>query len=142
MTVFHEGPAKNELLSHIDLAKRRGRQWTRDGDIIRVTLHEGGRSQAIRVSRDEDRYVFRSVVLSASDVTRNDDHWRRIAYRAWRRNASKPLITFAFDDNDRLIGLIEVPAATLDHEELDLYIETLARECDRFEYALTGADTE
>ena len=80
--------------------------------------------------------------LPASDVTRNKDHWRRIAYRTWRRNASKPLVTFAFDDDDRLIGQIEVPAATLDHEELDLYIETLARECDRFEYVLTGADAQ
>ena len=132
-----------ELLSRIDqLSKRRGRQWTREGEVVRVKLHEGGQSQAIRVSRDEDRYVFRSVVLPASDVTRNNDRWRRIAYRAWRRNASKPLVTFAFDHDDRLIGLIEVPAATLDHEELDLYIETLARECDRFEYALTGADAE
>ena len=132
-----------KLLSRIDqLSKRRDRRWTREGEVIRVKLHEGGRSQVIRVSRDEDRYVFRSVVLPASAVTRNKDHWRRIAYRTWRRNASKPLVTFAFDDDDRLIGQIEVPAATLDHEELDLYIETLARECDRFEYVLTGADAQ
>ena len=131
------------LLSRIDqLSTRRGRRWTREGEVVRVKLHESGRSQAIRVSRDEDRYVFRSVVLHSSDATRNNEHRRRIAYRAWRRNASKPLVTFAFDDDDRLIGLIEVPAATLDHEEIDLYIETLARECDRFEYVLTGADAE
>jgi hypothetical protein len=36
----------------------------------------------------------------------------------------------------------EVPASTLDRDELDLYIETLAKECDRFEYALTGEDAE
>ena len=131
------------LLSQIDrISTRRGRRWTREGDIVRVTLREGGRSQAIRVSRNEDRYVFRSVVLTASEVTRNDDDWRRIAYRAWRRNASKSLVTFAFDDYDRLIGLVEVPVATLDQEELDLYVETLAKECDRFEYALTGKDVE
>ena len=70
------------------------------------------------------------MVLPASEVTRNDEHWRRLAYRAWRRNASKALVTFAFDDEDRLIGLVEVSAATLDHEELDLYVETLAKECD------------
>ena len=131
------------LLSRIDdLSKRRGRRWTREGNTIRVSLHEGGRIQRVHVSRDEDRYVFRSVVLPASEVARNDDHWRRIAYRAWRRNASKALVTFAFDDEDRLVGLVEVPAATLDHEELDLYVETLAKECDRFEYALTGQDIE
>ena len=131
------------LLSQIDqISTRRGRRWTREGDIVRITLREGGRSQAIRVSRNEDRYVFRSVVLTASEVTRNDDDWRRIAYRAWRRNASKSLVTFAFDEYDRLIGLVEVPVATLDQEELDLYVETLAKECDRFEYALTGKDVE
>jgi hypothetical protein len=41
---------------------------------------------------------------------------------------------------DHPIGVIEQPVATLDHEELVLYIETLARECDRFEYKLTGSD--
>jgi hypothetical protein len=54
----------------------------------------------------------------------------------------KDLITFAFDDRDNLVGVIEQPVLTLDYEELKLYIETLARECDRFEYILTGDDAE
>lgn len=132
-----------DLIARIEqLPRRSDRRWTLEGDIIRVRLRDGGRSQTVRVSQDQDRYVFRSVVLSRPGAKRTKNLRRRIAYRAWRRNASKPLVTFAFDDEDRLIGLIEVPAATLDHEELDLYIETLARECDRFEYVLTGADTE
>ena len=52
------------------------------------------------------------------------------------------MVTFAFDDDNRLIGLIEVAVDTLDHEELEMYVETLARECDRFEYALTRRDKE
>lgn len=132
-----------DLIARIErLSRRPDRGWTLEGDTIQVHLREGGRSQTVRVSQDEDRYVFRSVVLSSPAATRTRNRRRRIAYRAWRRNGSKPLVTFAFDDEDRLIGLIEVPAATLDHEELDLYIETLARECDRFEYVLTGTDTE
>ena len=132
-----------ELIARIDrLSRRSDRGWTLEGDTIQVSLREGGRSQTVRVSQEEDRYVFRSVVLSSSSATRTRNRRRRVAYRAWRRNGSKPLVTFAFDDEDRLIGLIEVPAATLDHEELDLYIETLARECDRFEYVLTGVDAE
>lgn len=131
------------LIARIErLSKRPDRGWTLVGDTIQVRLREGGRSQTVRVSQEQDRYVFRSVVLSLSAATRTRNGRRRIAYRAWRRNGSKPLVTFAFDEDDRLIGLIEVPAATLDHEELDLYIETLARECDRFEYVLTGGDTE
>lgn len=132
-----------ELIARIEqLSRRPDRGWTLEGDTIQVSLRVGGRSQTVRVSQDEDRYVFRSVVLPSPTVTRTPKSRRRIAYRAWRRNRSKPLVTFAFDGADRLIGLIEVPAATLDHEELDLYIETLARECDRFEYVLTGGDTE
>ena len=132
-----------DLFLRIDhLSQQRGRHWEREGNHIRVTLREAGRSQTIRVSRDDDRYVFSSVVLPASQVTRNDERWRRIAYRTWRRNTSKELVTFAFDSQDRLVGMIEVPASTLDRDELDLYIETLAKECDRFEYALTGEDAE
>ena len=132
-----------DLIARIEqLSTRSDRRWTLEGDIIRVRLRDGGRSQTVRVSQDQDRYVFRSVVLSTPAVKRTKNLRRRIAYRAWRRNGSKPLVTFAFDDEDRLVGLIEVPATTLDHEEIDLYVETLARECDRFEYVLTGADWE
>jgi len=54
----------------------------------------------------------------------------------------KDLVSFAFDDKNNLVGIIKQPALTLDHDELKLYIETLARECDRFEYILTGKDIE
>lgn len=49
-------------------------------------------------------------------------------------------LSFAFDRTDRLVGLIRCPAATLHPNVLLVYITTLARECDRFEYVLTGAD--
>ena len=81
-----------------------------------------------------------STVVGRDFVTADDDAWRALAYRAWRKNALKDLVTFAFDSDDQLIGLIEQPVTTLDHEELQLYVETLAKECDRFEYVLTGRD--
>ena len=56
--------------------------------------------------------------------------------------AMKELGTFAFDEDDRLIGVVEVPSGTLQDEELRVYIEALAKECDRFEYALKGWDRE
>lgn len=31
--------------------------------------------------------------------------------------------------------------ATLDDEELELYVETVARECDRFQYVLLGTSS-
>lgn len=56
------------------------------------------------------------------------------------KNDMKDLVSFAFDDKNNLVGVIEQPVLTTDYEELKLYIETLARECDRFEYILTGDD--
>lgn len=129
------------LLKRIDdLSKVRGFRWEREGETLRVALHKGARHHSVLLSRDEERYVFRAVVLSNSEVTRNKHQRRRIARRAWRRNASKALVTFGFDEDNRLMGQIEAPVATLDDDELVLYIETLARECDRFEYVLTGQD--
>ena len=119
-------------------------RWSRDGNAVRVELEKGSRKQFVRFARnhDPDRYVFRSIVLRSTQVTKSDTAWRDLAYRAWRRNAVKDLVTFSFDEKDALIGVIEVSAATLDHEELQIYVETLAKECDRFEYVLTGQDVE
>ena len=116
--------------------------WRRDGHSVRVELARSGRTQTVQLSQEDDRYRFQSTVLPSKEVTRKQRLWRDIAYRAWRRNAMKELVTFAFDENDRLIGVVEVPAATLQDEELRVYIEALAKECDRFEYALKGWDRE
>ncbi|MCP3993471.1 MAG: hypothetical protein GY722_00185 [bacterium] len=133
----------NDLIQQVDdlIAGRRLR-WKREGSSVLVELWKSGRSQRIRLERRKGAYVFSSVVAGTDFVTRGHAHWRKLAFRAWRRNALKDLVAFAFDDEDRLIGLIEQPASTLDPEELELYIELLAKECDRFEYVLTGRDVE
>ncbi len=51
------------------------------------------------------------------------------------------MVLFILDDSDRLIGLIEQPVASMGTGEFKFYLETLAREYDRFEYILTGGDT-
>ena len=116
--------------------------WRRDGHAVLVELVRSGRTQAVQLSQEDGLYRFESTVLPSREVTRKRGVWRNIAYRAWRRNAMKELVTFAFDEDDRLIGVIEVPAGTLQDEELRVYIEALAKECDRFEYALKGWDRE
>ena len=63
-----------------------------------------------------------------------------MAKLAWRRNAEHQIVTFAFDQKDRLVGRIRHPAEHLDYEELKVYVLSLARECDRFEYLVSGAD--
>jgi hypothetical protein len=46
------------------------------------------------------------------------------------------------NEDDQLIGVVEVASDTLQDKELRVYIEALAKECDRFEYALRGWDRE
>ena len=125
------------LLKRVDrLIKREKLPWIRHGSTITVDLSQSGRSQQVRLERRDDLYVFRSVVVGSDFVTRTDTSWRELAHRVWRKNALKEFVTFAFDEMDRLIGFIEQPVVTLDQEELKLYIEVLARECDRLEYSV------
>lgn len=131
------------LLALVDEAiARHGMPWRRSGAMVDVALGTSGRRQRVHLERRDDRYRFWSVVARAALVTQNTEAWRDLAYRAWRKNALKEVIGFAFDRDDRLIGVVEHPAATLDHEELVLQLEIVARECDRFEHKLTGADRE
>ena len=125
--------------------------WRRRGRVIHAQighseqiLPDGAapidRWQDVEITRRGEICVFRSVVVGRKYVTRNHAHWRRLAYRVWRKNAEKDLVSFAFDREDRLIGLIEQPLATMAPKELSFYVETVAKECDRFEYVLTGED--
>ena len=116
--------------------------WERSGKLVDVELWAKGRRQKVHLERRGEMYRFWSIVAGAEFVTRDEGAWRDLAYRAWRKNDLKEIVTFSFDRRHRLIGVIEQPAETLDREELVLYISTLARECDRFEYKLLGRDRE
>lgn len=129
-----------ELLGWIDgLISDERLLWRREGRRVRIALSRNGRSQIIRVVRRRDRYVFSSVVARVADV----NHCRRaLAFRLWRRNALKAVVTFTIDRRGRVIGLIDQPIESVRREELRFYLETLAQECDRLEYILTGADKQ
>ena len=129
-----------DLRRRIDgLAARECLPWQRDGNRVRISLSRSGRSQIVRLARRKDRYVFSSVVAHASAV--NEDR-RSLAFRIWRRNALKAVVTFTVDRRERVIGLIDQPIESLHPKELKFYLGTLARECDRFEYLLTGVDRQ
>ena len=129
-----------DLLRRTDeLAARECPGWQRDGNRVRISLAQGGRSQILRLSRRRDRYIFSSVVARARAI---DEGRRSLAFRIWRRNALKPVVTFTVDRRERVIGLIDQPIESVHSKELKFYLETLARECDRFEYILTGADRQ
>jgi len=114
--------------------------WILDGNRIRVPVGDGERYQSITFSRHGDYYVLTSVVLGSARVCSSDAYWRELARLAWRRNSENDIVTFAFDGQDRLVGQVRHLAENLDYEELELYVHALARECDRFEYLLTGGD--
>lgn len=116
-------------------------QWRLDGSRLVVPVGKGGRRQEIAFAMDGKHYVFTSVILGAARVTKNAKQWRELARLVWQRNAGHELVTFAFDRHHRLVGQIRHPADHLDAVELEAYVTTLAWECDRFEYLLSGADT-
>ena len=127
-----------ELLRWIDgMVADQRLPWIRTGRRVRISFSRNGRSQVVRLARRRDRYVFSSVVAHIGAV--NEDR-RSLAFRLWRRNALKAVVTFTIDRRERVIGLIDQPMESVHPEELKFYLETLARECDRLEYILTGAD--
>ena len=122
------------------LAKKHRSAWSLRKNSVDVGLAEQGRHQTIRLKKKGADYVLTSVVLGSAAVTKRDKEWSRLAILAWQCNADQQLVAFGFDKRHRLVGQIRHPAEHLDPEELELYVTTLARECDRFEYLLTGRD--
>ena len=122
------------------LRTEKGIEWEMRGADIVVRMTNHGRQQRIRVSREGSQFVFSTQVLRASATRRNPDYRRRVALRAWARNAKTELVAFTFDRAGGLIGEIRHPAEHLDTEELAIYLRILATEGDRFEYVLTGRD--
>lgn len=126
------------LIHSIPAARRSG--WELRGNRVIVSVGAGQRRQEIRIVEKGDKYVFTSRVLRGAEIRRSPKKRRRVAQLAWERNAELQLVGFAFDDLDQLVGRIEHPARHLDPEELEIYVNALARECDQFEYQLTGED--
>ena len=127
-----------DLLRRIDgLVADQELPWRREGRRVQIALSRNGRSQIVRLARRRDRYVFSSVVARVPDVKQGR---RWLAFRLWRRNALKAVVTFTIDRRDRVVGLIDQPIEGVRPQELRFYLETLAQECDRLEYILTGSD--
>ena len=132
-----------ELLERVDRLIETGEvAWERRGRTVQVQLSQGDRRHRVRFQRQDGMYVFYAIVVGADFVTRDLKKWNELAHRVWRRNAIRQIVSFSFDEHDRVIGVIKQPITTLDAAELRFHIETLARECDRLEYVLTGEDVE
>jgi len=108
-----------------------------EGNQVEVNL-EKGRRQLIEVTASDDMIYRYSVVARAAVVTQFAD----AALRAWQRNRAVSIVAFRVDERGRMVGETWVPTAGLTREEFQLYIKTIAIECDRFEFQLTGTDAE
>lgn len=131
----------NKIASQvIRLSKDIDCQYEQAREQVVITVVTGQRSQKITIAKHNRNYVLTSVVLGTLKVKKTLKRWRELARLAWHRNAEHQLVTFAFDQKDRLVGQIRHPVDHLDYEELKIYVRSLARECDRFEYLLSGED--
>jgi hypothetical protein len=102
-----------------------------------VTVHlPDGRRHRVRVEDAGEVLQLVSVVVGATVGDRIDD----LPIRTWQRNRGTELVGFRIDRKGRLVGLSWVPKAGLSEAEFQFYVRTLATECDRFEFELTGED--
>jgi hypothetical protein len=134
------GRSMEHLLGRVDdLIAGEKLAWTRKGRTVTIRLQAMDRKQRVGLAQRGDLYLFRSAVLRSGDLPSGRD-LHDLIYRAWRRNTVTEFVAFTIDETDSLVGVIEQPVSTLDPAELRMYLEALAVECDRFEYALSGTD--
>lgn len=105
-----------------------------------VITFPDGRGQTILFHSEGDRYVLTSVVIGSRRVSNLGRS--RLLPLIWERNHETNVVGFNLDRRGRVIGRIEQVTKTVDRDELHYYLELLARECDRFEYLLSGHDTQ
>lgn len=115
----------------------RATEFKIEGDEICVSLGTG-RKQVVQVDDGEDAIHLISFVARAGIVAQIED----ASIQAWQRNRAVALVGFRVDQKGRLLGESWVPKIGLSEIEFQLYVKTLAVECDRFEYQLTGGDVE
>ena len=123
----------------IETERLRGR---RDGNFVFIELNRIDRTQKVHLKRKNDTtYEFSSVVARIKDVTDPTTEERNaLLFRIWRRNALKPFVSLSIDNRDRVVGTVTCPVQSTHAEKIEFYLTTLARDCDRFEYILSGSD--
>ena len=97
-----------------------------------------GRQQLINILQHAELYLLTSVILKRGRVEKIGRE--KILPLIWQRNRETNLVAFSIDKQGRLIGSIEQLTETADVNELCLYLERLAQECDQLEYLLTGKE--
>lgn len=96
------------------------------------------RRHRVTVEETPDAFLVSGIACPRRDVLQIPD----LAILTWKKNRALQLVGFRVDQNQRLVGEAWVPKPGLTREEFLLYVRTVAIECDRFEFMLTGKDTE
>lgn len=110
---------------------------TADGQ-MRVDF-DNGRGHRLRlIEADAETLRIEAVVCRPAALAEVE----QVPLRVWRRNRGTRLVSFRVDHRGAVMGHAWVPRAALTAEELGVYIQAVATECDRFEYLLSGEDRE
>ncbi|MBA2539979.1 MAG: hypothetical protein H0V17_10120 [Deltaproteobacteria bacterium] len=115
----------------------RGKEFEVEGDevIVDVGLE---RSHRVRVTAEIDGLHLEAIVARSAVIIAAPELGRL----AWERNRGGSIVGFRLDRKGRLIGEAWVPSIGLERGELELILNHVAAECDRFEHLLTGKDVE
>lgn len=110
---------------------------TVDGSAIDVSFVDG-RRQLVSVAEEAEEYRLSSFVVKQAKAQSIPD----LPLQVWKRNRSTAIVGFRIDDRGRLVGEARVPKQGVTAEEFQLTVRTVAVECDRWEFILTGCDVE
>jgi len=108
-----------------------------DGLLIHVQLAEG-RHHVVIVDESDDALDLTAIITRQAATAAIPSLLRTI----WEKNRSTQLVGFRVDRRGRLVGEVRLPRVGLGPDEFQLCVRTLAAECDRMEYLLTGRDVE
>lgn len=111
------------------------KSWTIEGNEVTVPLSRNRRHK-VGIEEQEDTFRLTAIVAGRAAIAAVED----LAFRTWQRNRSTELVGFRIDKRGRLLGESWVPKEGLSEAEFQLYLHTIAAECDRYEYELTGED--
>lgn len=108
-----------------------------DGAKITVQLSEG-RHHVISVEETAESLQLAGVITRQAVTAAIPSLMSTI----WEKNRATQLVGFRVDRKGRLVGEVLVPRIGIEADEFQLCVRTLAAECDRMEYLLTGKDVE
>ena len=111
--------------------------FTVEGEAI-VVRFAGERKHRVTVREEPTTFLLTARVANASAVGEHTD----VALRLWRMNRGTRLVGYRLDERGRILGQARVPKAGLTADEFQLYVHTVAADCDRLEQVLTGSELE